>query len=228
MKNIFKGEEENLSYLSLATMPPLPPRMKQRGQQSNFGQTLLFVLMSLALSCIVIEACFIYRLYQSEAVSEVTTPTKTTVHDVLPSKPVAHLTGEFNVVHGKHILSWSRIADPLLYEMSYREGNLIIHQEGYYYIYSKVFYLEKDSFYHYVMRHTERMAGANITLLQARKYSPRLCSTKCNSHAAKRSNSYLAGVFHLLQNDSLYVNVSDSSHVLRHKSMENFFGAFMI
>uniref|UniRef100_A0A3P9LLW9 TNF superfamily member 14 n=1 Tax=Oryzias latipes TaxID=8090 RepID=A0A3P9LLW9_ORYLA len=221
-----------------ATMPPLPPRMKQRGQQSNFGQTLLFVLMSLALSCIVIEACFIYRLYQSEAKremsfskqvgGEVTTPTKTPVHDVLPSKPVAHLTDGQDVVHGKHILSWSRIADPLLYEMSYREGNLVIHQEGYYYIYSKVFYLEKDSFYHYVMRHTERMAGANITLLQARKYSPRLCSTKSNSHAATRSNSYLAGVFHLLQNDSLYVNVSDSSHVLRHKSMENFFGAFMI
>lgn len=66
-----KASAGGLPYLvdTQTTRPPIPPRISQAGQQSNFGQTVLFVLVSLALSCIVIEACFIYRLYQSEAVS---------------------------------------------------------------------------------------------------------------------------------------------------------------
>lgn len=132
------------------------------------------------------------------------------------------------MVHGKNILSWSENGFPLLYEMSYRKGNLIIQQEGYYFVYSKVFFLDDGTFHHYVMLHTQRLAGANITLLQARKYSPHLCSVKCKDNASARSNSYLAGVFHFFQNDSVYVNVSDSSHVIQHKSVENVFGAFML
>ncbi|RVE69623.1 hypothetical protein OJAV_G00079830 [Oryzias javanicus] len=127
-----KASAGGLPYLvdTQTTRPPIPPRISQGGQQSNFGQTVLYVLVSLALSCIVIEACFIYRLYQSEVKNEmsfskhvggeVTASTKMPVHEVLPSKPVAHLTDGQDAVHGKHILSWSRNGFPLLYEMSYK------------------------------------------------------------------------------------------------------------
>lgn len=51
------------------TRPPLPPRLGQRKQQIGPAQTLLFMLVSVALCGIAIEACLIYSLYQKESVS---------------------------------------------------------------------------------------------------------------------------------------------------------------
>lgn len=52
------------------TRPPVPPRLNKGGQRSlSAAQTLLFLLVALALCGMIIEACFIYRLYQTEQVS---------------------------------------------------------------------------------------------------------------------------------------------------------------
>ena len=52
-----------------ATLPPVPPRLSQRGRRTGVAQTLLFLLVGLALCGILIEACLIYRLYKTESVS---------------------------------------------------------------------------------------------------------------------------------------------------------------
>ncbi|TDH03010.1 hypothetical protein EPR50_G00158720 [Perca flavescens] len=91
-----------------ATRPPLPPRLNQVRQRAGVAQTLLILLVSVALCGMAIEACFIYRLYQPNSAPSassskqiagqvITHPTKSpgVIH---PSKPVAHLTGETSVV----------------------------------------------------------------------------------------------------------------------------------
>lgn len=236
---------------SHVTSPPLAPRLtpeqqyqnqyqyqqqQQQQQRSRPAQTLLFLLVSLALSGMVIEACFIYRLYQvnvvnSEASSEKSTGDKGTGEEVLtpptwhglfdpPPKPVAHLTDGQDADHKDNIMGWSTIADPLLYKLNYADGCLIIQMEGYYYVYSKVSFLDKLNFHHSVQVKTDRYAGKSIPLLESRSYSGK--SNKI------QSNSYLGGVFHFYEGDAIFVQVSNTSHLVRLRSYENVFGAVMI
>ncbi|KAF1379621.1 hypothetical protein PFLUV_G00177940 [Perca fluviatilis] len=210
-----------------ATRPPLPPRLNQGRQRAGVAQTLLILLVSVALCGMAIEACFIYRLYQTKSVpsassskliaGEVITPPTKSTSVIPPSKPVAHLTGGQDVVHENHIMAWSMIADPLLYDMDYKDRGLVIQKEGYYYVYSKVSFFATDNFNHSVNRKTDRYSGGVIPLLMSR-YSSR----------ETRSNSYLGGVFHLTKDDVLFVQVSNTSNIRQHNSFENIFGAYMI
>lgn len=111
-------------------------------------------------------------------------------------------------------------ADPLLYEMSYKDGRLVIQKEGFYYVYSKVTFSDTGSFHHSIAVNTKLYIGKSITLLNSRKYSERSNNVQ--------SNSYLGGVFHLYKDDALFVKVSNTSKVVRHRFFENIFGAYMI
>lgn len=117
-------------------------------------------------------------------------------------------------------MTWSMNADPILYEMSYQHGHLSIQREGYYYVYSKVHFLDTDLFTHSINLKTKRYTGKGITLLQSREYSDK-------PHKG-RSNSFLGGVFHLFREDEISVKVSNTSKIVRHKAFENTFGAYMI
>ncbi|XP_068574692.1 tumor necrosis factor ligand superfamily member 14 [Cebidichthys violaceus] len=222
------------------TRPAVPPRLSQGRQRVGVAQTLLFVLVSVSLCGMAIEACFIYRLYQPGsritgeadlsyfALQKQNIVAKTATSkliaaptlDIPPSKPVAHLTDGQDVVHGPKIMAWSMDAAPLLHEMDYKGKSLVIQKEGYYSVYSKVSFLDVDVFYHSVNRRTERYLGGSIPLLMSRRFS--------DGSSELRSNSYLAGVFHLRKGDALFVEVSNTSHIARLKSYENIFGAYMI
>ncbi|XP_035510320.1 tumor necrosis factor ligand superfamily member 14 [Morone saxatilis] len=215
---------------SHVTRPSLPPRLSERPQRAGVTQTLLFLLVSLALCGMVIEACFIYRLHQHESGSsaspskliageDVAAPTKRPSL-VTPSKPVAHLTDGQHIVHGKKIMAWSMAAEPLLYKMYYKDQCLVIQKEGFYYVYSKVSFRDSNIFHHSIELNTTLYSGKSITLLLSRKYS--------EGSSSKRSNSYLGGVFHLQESDAIFVKVSDTSKIERHKAYENIFGAYMI
>ncbi|MED6255408.1 hypothetical protein ATANTOWER_009252 [Ataeniobius toweri] len=216
-----------------STRPTVPPRPSKKKDKSGAVQTLLFLLVSLALGGMIIEACFIYRLYRLEyspsgffskhTDDNFISPTEFPFDGIPPSKPVAHLTDGQDVHHDKHIMSWSKNADPLLYGMEYKDKKLIILKEGYYYIYSKVYFSENGSFSHSVEMQTEKYAGGSIPLLQSRKYT-----SKKENGPKRYSNSYLGGVFHLSKNDAIYVNISSTKQIIRHKSYENIFGAYMI
>ncbi|XP_010769838.1 tumor necrosis factor ligand superfamily member 14 [Notothenia coriiceps] len=214
-----------------ATRPPVPPRLSQKVRRGDGVQNLLILLVSLALCGMAIEACFIYRLYQPAktktsasfsrqiAGQDDTSTTEIPILVIPPSKPVAHLTDGLDAVHGKTIMAWSMEADPLLHEMDYRNMSLIIQKEGYYYVYSKVSFFNTDYFNHSIHRNTERYAGKSI---------PLLLSKQNGMHTTRRSNSYLGGVFHLTKNDAIYVEVRNTQNVVKHKPIENVFGAYMI
>lgn len=232
--------EERGKYISVyvvddhLTHRPQTPPVKLKQQCSGLVLLLLF-LVSLVLCGMIIQACFIYRLYQSESTNSGSSNKLIGDNDAgedeamankwdrlvdPPSKPAAHLTDGPDIVHGSQILSWSLIGDPLLYKLDYEDRNLIIQTEGYYYVYSKVTFLDKTSFYHSVHRKTKMYAGKSIVLLESRMYSSRSGNIQ--------SNSYLGGVFHFYKDDSLFVKVSNASQVVHYKHCENVFGAFMI
>lgn len=117
-------------------------------------------------------------------------------------------------------MAWSTIAEPLLHEMYYEDRCLLIQKEGFYYVYSKVSFFDTGAFYHSVEKKTKLYVGKSIPLLNSRKYS--------KGSSKLQSNSYLGGVFHLQKDDALFVKVGNTSKVVRHKSFENIFGAYMI
>ncbi|KAG7233496.1 hypothetical protein INR49_006955 [Caranx melampygus] len=202
---------------------PRPPGLGRWQRRVGATQTVLLLLVSVSLCGVVIEACFIYRLLHPQALlagQEVTSSPEDQHHDVLPSKPAAHLTDGQDVVHGPQVMSWAMSSEPLLYQMLYKDGRLLVQREGYYYIYSKVFFSDSSMFHHSINMQTSKYTGGSVTLLQARKYS----SGPSKTH----SNSYLGGVFHLYTGDAVYVSVSNTSNIERHGSCENIFGAFMI
>ncbi|XP_072298280.1 tumor necrosis factor ligand superfamily member 14 [Eucyclogobius newberryi] len=214
--------------------PPLPPRPWRR-RQIGAAQVLLFLLVSVALSGMVVEAWLIYRLYHPQ-----TEPTKTALPSAAkmtgdvptlgpaptkwprlveaPSRPLAHLTDGSDVSHEKTIMSWSELADPLLYKVKYKDGRLVFQENGYYYIYSKVSFRTEGFVHHSIELKTKYyFSKKSITLLKSMQAS-----------LGKHANSFLAGIFHFYKDDAIFVQVSDTANVARHDSTENVFGAYMI
>lgn len=96
--------------------------------------------------------------------------------------------------------SWHGMdAGPLLHEMDYNDGRLVIQKEDLYYVYTKVFFVDNAVFHHSVALETKLYIGKSIPLLYSRKYS--------ESSKKMRSNSYLGRVFHLRKEDAVFVKV---------------------
>ncbi|XP_036409432.1 tumor necrosis factor ligand superfamily member 14 [Megalops cyprinoides] len=213
---------------------PLPPRPPPRRRSTV--QWLLFLLVSLALCGMAVEACFIYHLYSSRNIpsgrteksyqdrNEIET-LKTTNHVVKPSAPAAHLTALSLPPQADGVLQWNLDGNSFTHQMQYREGVLVVEEEGYYFIYSKVFFTEPEctSFTHAVLCNTQRYLGGDTELMQSRRFH-------CRSQWRSRNllNSYLGGVYHLSKGDSIYVKAQNHTQIVRHISPENFFGAYMI
>lgn len=119
-------------------------------------------------------------------------------------------------------MRWSEVT-PLLFEMSYSNGSLVIQREGYYYVYSKVSFKDTRVFRHSIGRRTQLYTGSYISLLTSRKYSGRKSTTEEGS-----ANSYLGGVFHLKVGDNVFVQVSNTSKLLLLDAHEHVFGAYML
>uniref|UniRef100_A0A8C6WQB7 THD domain-containing protein n=1 Tax=Neogobius melanostomus TaxID=47308 RepID=A0A8C6WQB7_9GOBI len=199
---------ECVMYISVP--PPQPPRS---GRRRPIGSTpvLLFVLVTVAL-CGMVLACFIYPFYNPPAA-------QVSVQYIVmksPLKPVAHLTDGTDLTHGKQVMAWSELADPLLYKVAYKNGSLVFKENGYYYIYSKVSFRADHGWYHSIELKTKYYLGKNDLMLLLAKPS------------SKQSNSFLAGVFHFYKDDAIFVKVSDTSHVARGDPTQNVFGAYLI
>ncbi|KAJ7989612.1 hypothetical protein DPEC_G00306330 [Dallia pectoralis] len=223
-----------------AAYPPLPPKLKHPGRRGSAVQYLLFLLIALAFCGLAIEACFIYHLYSRNAYEEsgsiarsvqdeqdILPPIPVTQRPnpvVLPSKPVAHLTAAPQKDRRDGVLVWNMDEPPLLYGMKYKDGKLVIGKEGYYYVYSKiVFSMVNSSLEHSVCKFTPRYSEQiPITLLQSKKYYPK------SDRMSYTTNSYLGGVFHFFENDSIVVRVKHLTQVRISESTENVFGVFMI
>ncbi|XP_043090901.1 tumor necrosis factor ligand superfamily member 14 [Puntigrus tetrazona] len=214
--------------------PPLPLKPGRR-QRRDVIQTLLVILVCVALCGMAVEACFIYHLFTSKENStppdepltgmrkqekEHAAPPKQKPHgEMKPPKPMAHLTTGMKPVNG--VVLWHENHNFFLYQVKHKanEGKLIIEKEGYYSVYSKInFEVDSILISHSVLRVTHRFLGNEIPLLQ---------STRLRLKLTTIDSSYLSGVFHLYKGDAVFVMVKNGTLVLSN-SAENYFGLFMV
>ncbi|KAK7167137.1 hypothetical protein R3I94_001514 [Phoxinus phoxinus] len=224
--------------------PPLPPKPGFRQRQKGI-QTLLVILVIVALCGLTVEACFIYRLYstkeQPTPPSESHTAMRKQEKDVAlskhqqlgemkPSKPMAQLTTGNSTVNG--VVLWNEHHESILHQVKLKpaEGKLVIEKEGYYSVYSKINFKEdKITCTHSVLRTTDRY-GADILLLQSSRFHLKLQKQRVvvdNSFHGSVDNSFLGGMFHLYKGDAVFVKVQNCTLVLSNAA-ENYFGVFMV
>lgn len=114
-----------------------------------------------------------------------------------------------------------------MHEMKYEDGKIVIQKEGYYSIYSKISVKTNTTkkheflFRHEVVKITPRYPK-EIVLLRSKRFL-----TKFVGHS-DTTNSYLGAVFHLFENESIFVKVNTHSEVVCHQSADNYFGAYMV
>ncbi|KAI2666006.1 Tumor necrosis factor ligand superfamily member 14 [Labeo rohita] len=183
--------------------PPLPPKPARR-QRKDVIQTLLMILVCVALCGMAVEACFIYHLFTSKENHTSTdemqtamrkqdkehtvTPKQKLLGEMKPSKPMAQLT----------------------------------KKEGYYSVYSKISFRDDNMIcIHSVLRLTHRYVGGEILLLQSSRYHPK------TPRPIIKDNSYLSGMFHLYKGDAVFVTLKNCTLVLSNAA-ENYFGVFMV
>ena len=116
---------------------------------------------------------------------------------------------------------WDDQGDIILHEMEYKDGVLTIQQDGYYFVYSKIYFVERHNIQHLhsVGRTTARFPK-EMVLLMSREYHPK-------SAKNFRTNSYIGGMFHLFENDTIFVKVNNTRVILTTPA-ENYFGAYMV
>ncbi|XP_063049253.1 tumor necrosis factor ligand superfamily member 14 [Engraulis encrasicolus] len=221
-------------YTHSSYPPPLPPKpVKKRTRGTSMAQSLLMGLVILTLSGMVIGACLIYDLYQRQAMYAKDTPqldsqkqVQVTTPDPL-SNPMAHVIGTKKP--GKDgVMVWEavempdRIDEVTMHGVKYDNGRLIILKEGYYKIYSKLYLKDpiNHMILHSIVKETTRYPK-EIVILRSKKF-------RRKGERSDTTNSYLAGVFHLIANDAIFVKVNNHTDVILDKSADNYFGLYML
>ncbi|KAI4877505.1 hypothetical protein NFI96_027201, partial [Prochilodus magdalenae] len=232
-------------------IPPLPPKPGQRLAQNRRNRTtqiMLFILVSMALLGIVVEACFIYHLYKTKHGSEPDevsqaekpsaqrgehivvsppTPPKTRPPPFKkPTKPLAHLMAGREQPGTDGVMPWTVNVEHDFHQVEYTENKLVVQKEGYYYIYSKLtFDGDKDSFTHLMVMTTKRFASPFPIELLRYRYHRNV--TKPPKKEGLMLNSYLGGVFHFFKGDAVFVLVRNGTIRLQ-TAADNYFGMFML
>ncbi|XP_048846707.1 tumor necrosis factor ligand superfamily member 14-like [Brienomyrus brachyistius] len=211
-------------------MAPPPPR------QSRTGRMILYMLLVVALCGIAVEGYFIYHLYNTKAATDTTTIEKSQQDEsdatarrrqaeVKPPKPSAHLTAGTHQPREDGLMMWSTFGgDAFTHEMDYIQGKLYVKMEGFYFIYSKVFFSEpsRAAFTHTVLKSTPRMPNSELELMRTFRFLDR------GQTRGGMLNSYLGGVYLLHEGDAFFVKVHNHTGLLRQVSADNFFGAYML
>ncbi|MBN3323465.1 TNF14 factor, partial [Atractosteus spatula] len=109
-----------------------------------------------------------------------------------------------------------------------KDSSLVIKTEGYYFIYSKIFYGQLDcktsakgTFKHGVYKSTQMYPG-DLELMSSKRYHCR------NDKEDMLDNSFLGGIYHLTEGDRIFVKVNQKNLILLPSASQNFFGAFLI
>ncbi|XP_051982111.1 tumor necrosis factor ligand superfamily member 14-like [Xyrauchen texanus] len=204
--------------------------------------SLIYLLLAVALLSIFIEALFICHLYNRPVVltdiqnlgfskgEKNSYPSSShDLNEMLPGKipkeekPAAFLQGSSPPLGDNGVLHWESDSFPgFIRGLDYKNNSLYFHQEGYYYIFSKIVHLQKCNYFkHEIMLCSERYNNQSIPLIKNSRY---LCIPE---KYQTKENSFLGGIFHLNKGDSVYVQVNNSTQV-HISNTDNYFGAFII
>ncbi|XP_035992527.1 tumor necrosis factor ligand superfamily member 14 isoform X1 [Fundulus heteroclitus] len=231
------------------------PRDK-KSSWARAGQKILFLLLGLLVLGVLVEGYLIYILYQRTASFShcgSNMPCRNLTHTlgsenqdgrtssqrqtkesneipphVTKKRPFAHLLGSEHPVGDNNVVLWNSLAQHDSVNIEYNNGRLIIKEEGHYYVYSRVeLDVSKDTtpIFHKIMK-TSSGYGKEIELLKATS-SHCVHKNPANCAAEDIRSSFLAGIFHLQEDDKIFVTLSNVEKL--HRSANgNSLGAFMI
>ncbi|MEQ2270675.1 hypothetical protein XENORESO_007994 [Xenotaenia resolanae] len=201
---------------------------------ARVGQKFLLFLLGLSMLLIFVEGYLIYILYQrTEALfrcgsnplcHNLSHPLTSEHQDGRVSSQIG-AKGAENPVGDDDVVLWNSLAQQDRKNIGYNNSRLIIKQEGFYYVYSKVqidVSQETTPIFHRIMRNPSGY-GKPIDLLS------NWCQHKgpANSGTEDIRNSFLAGIFHLQEKDQIFVTLSKIGKLCP-GAIENSLGAFMI
>ncbi|XP_027008790.2 tumor necrosis factor ligand superfamily member 6 [Tachysurus fulvidraco] len=222
---------------------PVPPKQRIKGTY------VLYTLLGLALCGMFMEGILIYQLNQrisalenSEAISHPAkligennsktdagskevppTPRKTKKEGDIKSAAFLHLMHPPTSAQGA--IQWSDIGFPAFtHSFNYSNGSLIIHKEGFYYLFSKVSFTNNCSaIRHEVKLKSSRYSNKPISLMVDNRH---FSVNQMKTHEKDHFSSYLGGVFSLYKKEAVFVSFDNGC--LLAGTGENFFGGFMI
>ncbi|KAM4604417.1 tumor necrosis factor ligand superfamily member 14-like [Polymixia lowei] len=238
---------------SQASYAPLPSG--RTAMRAKIGQRLLLFLVGLALFGVVVEGfiiCYLYNKtenmwaqssHQLGAMKGRKGPEET--NDIPPiatgrphpvpwkKTPSAHLMGSRDPVGANGVIQWvDTQGDAFTNLMDYKNGCLVVREEGYYYLYSKVHLNAAEEcsvVKHKVMKDTKAY-DESLELMSSNRFRCRRASGDKDQRTAINDdlrNSFLGGVFHLQPGDKVFVTLQDGRKI-RLGNTDNFMGAFMI
>ncbi|KAK5866253.1 hypothetical protein PBY51_020459 [Eleginops maclovinus] len=149
----------------------------------------------------------------------------------IQQRPFAQLIGSDPYIGENNEVQWgNKIGETVSHNMGFEEGRLLVKEDGYYYIYSKVTLNVAEEctlISHKVIKDTSAY-GEDIELLKSKSYR---CfqrpTTPQFTHKEDIRNSFLAGIFHLKSGEKLYVTLENSPK-MNPRHTEYLMGAFMI
>uniref|UniRef100_A0A8C0GCK5 TNF superfamily member 14 n=1 Tax=Chelonoidis abingdonii TaxID=106734 RepID=A0A8C0GCK5_CHEAB len=198
---------------------PFVPPMRKKRRMCWHSQFFLACLVILALAGVATEGYFLIR-FQKEL--EKATP------DMLwaSCSPGAAFT-----TSGNGSLQWEHSKDwAFLHDMGYQGGSLVCIKPGYYYIYSKIHLMaqscsqqgQSSVIYHGIYKKTPRYVEEMKLVENLILY----CDGKDSGFW--RQNSFLGGIFHLEEEEQIYVKVSQRQMLQIRDGTRSYFGTFMI
>lgn len=206
----------------------LPSGRHQR--KPSAPKTLLLLLVGLALLGVVVEGGFIYYLYNNTQVG--TTMSQTGAKDnrrmamaATQQKPSAHLSGSTSPKEDTFIIEWNNnnSTATFTYQMDYKNGYLVVLEEGFYYLYSKVNLDVSEECTHVQVKFMKNTKAYKdpIELMRSKRF-------QCHHEGRPAvKETFLGGVFHLLPKDEVYVTHGDRRK-MKQLNTESFMGAFML
>uniref|UniRef100_A0A3Q2QLJ9 Tumor necrosis factor ligand superfamily member 14 n=1 Tax=Fundulus heteroclitus TaxID=8078 RepID=A0A3Q2QLJ9_FUNHE len=217
------------------------PRDK-KSSWARAGQKILFLLLGLLVLGVLVEGYLIYILYQRTASFShcgSNMPCRNLTHTLGSENQVIYVpiqvlgfcrlvSGSEHPVGDNNVVLWNSLAQHDSVNIEYNNGRLIIKEEGHYYVYSRVeLDVSKDTtpIFHKIMK-TSSGYGKEIELLKATS-SHCVHKNPANCAAEDIRSSFLAGIFHLQEDDKIFVTLSNVEKL--HRSANgNSLGAFMI
>ncbi|XP_038649372.1 tumor necrosis factor ligand superfamily member 6-like [Scyliorhinus canicula] len=135
----------------------------------------------------------------------------------------AHLTGD-SITAGSNPLVWDdQKGHAFTSGILYKDRGLVINKAGIFFVYSKIYFrsyvCDRKNLEHIVFKRTDRYRK-ELILMEAKK-------TNYCSGNGWATNSYQAGIIHLLKGESIYVNVSDS-RLVDFAESKTFFGLYKL
>ncbi|XP_033964059.1 tumor necrosis factor ligand superfamily member 14-like isoform X4 [Pseudochaenichthys georgianus] len=216
---------------SQANYVSMPGEKRPRWVRS--GQTFLLLLVGLALLGLVVEGCFIYSLYKKTEggtiLSQVGSKVRPHLEDI-QQRPFAQLIGSDSYIGENNEVQWEdKNGETVTHNMGFEKGRLMVKEDGYYYIYSKVTLNvaeECELIQHKIIKATSAY-GKDIELLKSKSLRCFNPTRSPITHKEDIRNSFLAGIFHLESGNTIFVTLENSPKMLpRHT--EYLMGAFMI